>query len=506
MNPIYYSGPLINQFGGAKGCGTSHLLIEVWQNILQDLEDNRAATLLTAIDYAKAFNRMQFQECLKSFARHGPSSEVIGLVATFLTDRRMSVRVGSSWSKERRVDGGVPQGSILGVLLFNLTTDNLEDEDSLAVRGPTARANSSTSSSDNSSGSEQDICTTQFSTPSAACPDFEPGFTPFRKGHSSFVFLSNARNLRRALLSEDNDITLLRDTTIPSEPVTSAIWKPRAAENNKYVDDGIIDSKLDMENVITTMISGRPTRSKHAIASQNMFRRIVRNAELIGMKVNASKTNQICISDSLSYDADAFLYTTTGEKSGCSEELKLLGFYFGRRPTCARHVQAMKRSFRGKFWLLIHLKQHGFTESELLRVYCTIICPVAEYCAPVFHSMLTDQQDKQIERLQSTALRYVFGYGLSYARMREMVGLDTLRNRRVALCDKFANKCINSDRFSGWFPEVNSARRSRHTLKFKEIYARCDRLKNSPLFYMRRRMNGKEGKKYGKRNCQYRDN
>ena len=118
-----------NQFGGTKGCSAAHLLISVWQNVLEDLEDCRAGTLLTAIDYAKAFNRMQYQECLRSLVRHGASAEIVRLIATFLTDRRMSVRVGSAWSRPRPVNGGVPQGSILGVLLFNVTTDNLEDPD-----------------------------------------------------------------------------------------------------------------------------------------------------------------------------------------------------------------------------------------------------------------------------------------------------------------------------------------------------------------------------------------
>ena len=39
----------------------------------------------------------------------------------------MSVRVGGEWSERRSSFGGVPQGSILGVLLFNITTDDLED-------------------------------------------------------------------------------------------------------------------------------------------------------------------------------------------------------------------------------------------------------------------------------------------------------------------------------------------------------------------------------------------
>ena len=58
----------------------------------------------------------------------------------------------------------------------------------------------------------------------------------------------------------------------------------------------------------------------------------------------------------------------------------------------------------------------------------------------VFHSMLTDKQDEQLERLQATALRYIYGFGVSYAKMREASGLDTLRERRIAACDKFAAK------------------------------------------------------------------
>ena len=40
----------------------------------------------------------------------------------------MSVKVGNARSAPKPVNGGCPQGSVLGVLLFNVTTDDLEDE------------------------------------------------------------------------------------------------------------------------------------------------------------------------------------------------------------------------------------------------------------------------------------------------------------------------------------------------------------------------------------------
>ena len=494
-----------NQFGGTKGCSAAHLLVSVWQNILEDLEDCRAGTLLTAIDYAKAFNRMQFQECLKSLARHGASTEIIQLIATFLSDRNMSVRVGSAWSRPRCVNGGVPQGSILGVLLYNVTTDNLEDSDEARAAQPEVNFGLGLDESLDETpetSSDEDIADLAHSTPITREVPIEPDLTPFRRADGSrFVFLDKARNVRRALTG--SDITVLRDRTIPEEPnpVTSAIWKPRATGTHKYIDDSISDTKLNFEN--EPLVNG--TKDKLAMDAQNTFRRTIRNAELIGMKANTDKTKLLLVSDSLSFKARAHFRSIEGTRLESGESLKLLGFTFGPRPTCQLHVDTIKRSFRGRYWLLIHMKQHYYSEQELVKAYKTLVRPIAEYCSVVFHSMLSDKQDEEIERLQATALRYIFGYGIPYSIMREKADLPTLRQRRIDACDKFAANCITSERFGTWFPEARPARASRHTLPYKEFYARCDRLRNSSLFYMRRRMNGKEGKTYGKRNERYRN-
>ena len=76
----------------------AHLLVDMWDTVCRALEDARASINITAVDYAKAFNRLSFQHCLEAFARKGASTELIQILATFLSNRTMSVRVNNTWS------------------------------------------------------------------------------------------------------------------------------------------------------------------------------------------------------------------------------------------------------------------------------------------------------------------------------------------------------------------------------------------------------------------------
>ena len=115
MDPEAGQAKKNNQYGGVKGRSANHMLITMWQNNCTNLEDCRSGSVVTSVDYAKAFNRLSFQECLWSVAKKGASTDLLAILASFLTNRTMSVRIEQDWSLPLPVFGGIPQGSILGV-------------------------------------------------------------------------------------------------------------------------------------------------------------------------------------------------------------------------------------------------------------------------------------------------------------------------------------------------------------------------------------------------------
>ena len=154
------------------------------------------------------------------------------------------------------------------------------------------------------------------------------------------------------------------------------------------MDNHVQALKINTETVLTL----DSVRDKHAVISQNTFRRVLVRVESRGMVVNTSKTGILCVSDALSFRAEGHIYGAddTQISSDGTTSLKILGFHFSKTPTVHAHVESLRRRFFSQWWILYHLKHHGFNREELVTVYKSIIRLVFDYCAVVYHTLLTD--------------------------------------------------------------------------------------------------------------------
>ena len=109
------------QYGFIRNSSTSHALYDHYNVIESNLErNNKVASLF--LDLKKAFDLKILLNKLKYYGFRGTSNS---LIESYLKDRMLSTRIDNELSERNIIKGGVPQGSILGPLLFILYINDI---------------------------------------------------------------------------------------------------------------------------------------------------------------------------------------------------------------------------------------------------------------------------------------------------------------------------------------------------------------------------------------------
>ena len=116
-----------SQHGFRPGRSTTTQLLNYYDSIVTSIEEGNHVDAIY-LDFSKAFDKVDHNILLCKIKILGIGGKIYSWIESFLKHRQQAVRVQGILSDREWVLSGVPQGSVLGPLLFLIMMHDITDD------------------------------------------------------------------------------------------------------------------------------------------------------------------------------------------------------------------------------------------------------------------------------------------------------------------------------------------------------------------------------------------